>query len=138
MKLWFFFVAKIHQVGASENFIIQIKLKISKKYAIKPSSLMPSLMKEKNVSIELGNAQCTNWPMALKSIVWHILEKYLTTNDPYGIRTQKNFKIRKMYSPDPEFRKFETNFFLKCIVTNIFPETNFSLKCILLWVPFMN
>ena len=39
--------------------------------------------------------------------------------------------------PGPESGKFETNFFLKCIVANIFRATNFFLKWSLLWVPFM-
>ena len=37
-----------------------------------------------------------------------------------------------------EFRKFETNFFLKCIVANIFPVMNFCLKWFLLQDAFMN
>ena len=36
--------------------------------------------------------------------------------------------IVRIRIPDPEFRKFETIFFLKCIVANIFSETKFSLK----------
>ena len=75
---------------------------------------------------------------SLKSIVWYISINYLTTNEPYQIKIQKFQKIRKTYSPDPEFRKFETNFFLKCIVVNIFHETNFSLKWFLLWVALWN
>ena len=45
---------------------------------------------------------------------------------------KKNFKsgnyIVRIRIPDPEFRKFETIFFLKCIVANTFSETKFSLK----------
>ena len=40
--------------------------------------------------------------------------------------------------PGPESGKFETNFFLKCIVTNIFPETKFALKRFLLQAAFIN
>ena len=48
-----------------------------------------------------------------------ISKNYLTTNDPSLVRIQKIQKIRKFYSPDPEFRKFKTKFFLKFIVVNI-------------------
>ena len=40
--------------------------------------------------------------------------------------------------PGPESGKFETNFFLKCIVANIFPETKFALKRFLLQAAFIN
>ena len=38
------------------------------------------------------------------------------------------FKIRKLYSPDPESGKFENFFFLKCIIANIFRVANFTLE----------
>ena len=40
--------------------------------------------------------------IALKLVLWYISKNYLTTNDPYCKRVQKNFKIRKLYSPDPD------------------------------------
>ena len=77
-----------------------------------------------------------------KSILWYISKNYLTTNHPFDVRIQKKFKsgkyIVRIRIPDPEFRKFETNFFLNCIVVNIFHETNFSLKWFLLWVALWN
>ena len=40
-------------------------------------------------------------------------KKYLTTNNPYRKRIQNFFKIRILYSPDPEFREnFLPIFFL--------------------------
>ena len=85
--------------------------------------------------------QCPKWPITLKSFASHISKKYLTTNGSLSISIQKKIKsgnyIVRIRIPDPVFRKFETNFFLNCIVANIFPETNFSLKWLLLWVPFM-
>ena len=41
---------------------------------------------------------------------------------------KSGFYIVRIRIPDPESGKFETNFFLKCIVANLFPETNFSLR----------
>ena len=38
----------------------------------------------------------------IKSNIWPISKIYLTTNQPYVIRFQKNKKIRKLYSPDPD------------------------------------
>ena len=46
--------------------------------------------------------------------------------------------IVRFWIPDPEFRKIETNFFLKCIVANICPVMNFCLKWFLLYDAFMN
>ena len=43
-----------------------------------------------------------NGPMAIKSEICYISKNYLTTNDPYHKRVEKNFKIRKLYSPDPD------------------------------------
>ena len=58
---------------------------------------------------------CTFGPIALKSVVWYISKKYLTTNEPYQKRVQKILKIRKLYSPDPDsgsgIRKIWDKFF---------------------------
>ena len=40
--------------------------------------------------------------MAIKSEICYISKNYLTTNDPYHKRVEKKFKIRKLYSPDPD------------------------------------
>ena len=45
-----------------------------------------------------------------------------TMNDPYALRIQKTQKIRKLYSPDTEFRKILEN---RAI---IFLEIKLSLK----------
>ena len=47
-------------------------------------------------------AHSGNGPMAIKSEICYISKNYLTTNDPYHKRVEKNFKIRKLYSPDPD------------------------------------
>ena len=61
------------------------------------------------------DAQCTNWPIALKSVVWYISKNYLTRNEPYLMTFQKIQKIRKLYSPDPDsgsgIRKIWDQFF---------------------------
>ena len=64
---------------------------------------------------EFPYAHCIFRLFLIKSIIWRISKIYLTTNQPYVIRFQKFLKIRKLYSPDPEFRKIETNFFLGSI-----------------------
>ena len=71
------------------------------------------------------STHCTFGPIALKSVVWYISKKYLTMNEPYQKRVQKILKIRKLYSPDPESGKFETNFFLNSIVANMCSQIDF-------------
>ena len=39
---------------------------------------------------------CTNWPIALKSVVWYISRNYLTTNEPYPMTFQKIQKTREL------------------------------------------
>ena len=46
--------------------------------------------------------QCSFGLTLIKSKLCYISKKYLTTNDPYWNRIQKNFKIRNSYSPDPD------------------------------------
>ena len=47
-------------------------------------------------------AHCIFRLFLIKSNIWPISKIYLTTNQPYVIRFQKNKKIRKLYSPDPD------------------------------------
>ena len=64
-------------------------------------------------------ALCGICPNPHKSIELQFSKNYLTTKDPSLVRIQKIQKFRKIYSPDPEFRKFKTKFFLKYLVVNM-------------------
>ena len=64
-------------------------------------------------------ALCGICPNPQKSIELQFSKNYLTTKDPFLVRIQKIQKFRKIYSPDPEFRKFKTKFFLKYLVVNM-------------------
>ena len=52
-------------------------------------------------------------------------------------KIKSGFYIVRIRILDPESGKFETNFFLKCIVAKNFCVTNFSLEWFLLWDAFM-